>query len=311
MILLSYPHASLLPLLAKRAHFFFLTFSFLLLLTALGGAAFAASPGAVTPYTFLGRVMDSHHAAFDTNRVCTLAVRNGESGDLLVETTTFFRPGLRRNYVLAVPVSTSKAAGFAVQGESLSVAATDDLGNVWEGVIPGALCGEAAGIREVDIVLGADANGNGIDDRLEEELRTQWETGPYWEDGEEFDPARDYDGDGVGTLDEAYSGTDPFNPDDALRITAMSLDHVPDRSLDTHEELVTLAFPAVPGRAYSVQTSSDLSSDNWTSTPFTLPDDDTATTTVSVPSNAKAVNPVVVYLLPSTNSAAFFRIRLE
>ena len=297
---------------ARIASALLFTYSFFLGLTAPGGTAFAASPGAVTPYTFLGRVMDSHHAAFDTNRVCTLAVRDGTSGDLLVETTTFFRPGLRRNYVLAVPVSTSKAAGFAVQGEALSVAATDDLGNLWEGVIPGALCGEAAGIREVDIVLGADANGNGIDDRLETELRTQWETGRYWVAGEEFDPTRDYDGDGVATLDEAYSGTDPFNPDDALRITAMTLDNVASRSSGASDSsLVTLSFPAVPGRAYSVQTVSDLSSDNWTSTSFTLPDDDTAATTVSIPSNAKAVNPVVVYLLPSTNSAAFFRIRLE
>ena len=272
----------------------------------------AASPGAVTPYTFLGRVMDANHAGFDTNRVCKLAAYNGESGELLAQTQTFFYPESRRNYALRVPVSTDKAAGFAVQGEALTIAATDDLGKVWEGVIPGALCGEAAGIREVDIVLGEDKDGNGIDDTLESQLRTRWETGPYWEEDEEFDVTRDYDGDGVGTLDEAYAGTNPFDSNDVLRITSIDVEDVADPSLVTGpSSLVTLSFPVVAGRAYCVETVTNLSSNNWTGVPFVPDGTDAAVTTISIPSNMRSPAPPVVYLLPSTNSAAFFRIRME
>ena len=274
--------------------------------------AAAASPGAVTPYTFLGRVMDANHAGFDTNRVCTLAACNGESGELLAQTRTFFYPASRRNYALRVPVSTDKAAGYAVQGEPLAIAATDDLGKVWEGVIPGALCGEAAGIREVDIVLGEDKNGNGVDDTLENQLRIRWETGRYWEEGEEFDITRDYDGDGVGTLDEAYAGTNPFDPDDVLRIAAMDVEDVPDPSLVTgHSSLVSLSFPVVAGRAYCVETVSNLASNNWTGVPFVPEGAADPVATITIPSNTRAPAPPVVYLLPTTNSAAFFRIRLE
>lgn len=291
----------------RAASAFLLPFSFLLALTAPGGAAYAASPGAVTPFTFLGRVMDANHAGFDTNRVCTLAACNGESGELLAQTRTFFYPSSRRNYALRVPVSTDKAAGYAVQGEPLAIAATDDLGKVWEGVIPGALCGEAAGIRDVDIVLGEDKDGNGVDDTLENQLRIRWETGPYWEEGEAFDVARDYDGDGVGTLDEAYAGTNPFDPDDALRITAFDIrDAAPKPGLSA-----TLSFPVVSGRAYCVETVSDLSSNDWTGVAFVPEGGDAAVTTISIPSNMRSTAPPVVYLLPTTNSAAFFRIRLE
>ncbi len=281
--------------------------------------AAAASPGAVTPYTFLGRVMDSNHAGFDTNRVCTLAACDGESGELLAQTRTFYYPSSRRNYALRVPVSTAKAAGYAVQGEPLAIAATDDLGKVWEGVIPGALCGEAAGIREVDIVLGEDKDGNGVDDTLENQLRIRWETGPYWKEDEAFDPARDYDGDGVGTLDEAYAGTNPFDPDDVLRITSMNVEDVPDPTLVTphsslvtrHASLVSLSFPVVSGRAYCVETVSDLASNDWTGVSFVPEGAADPVTTIAIPSSMRSPAPPVVYLLPTTNSAAFFRIRLE
>ncbi len=311
MILQSNPHSSSLPPLARRAHFFLFPFSFFLCFAAALPAA-AAAPGAVTPYTFLGRVMDPNHAGFDTNRVCTLAAYNDESGELLAQTQTFFYPDSRRNYALRVPVSTDKAAGYAVQGEPLAIAATDDLGKVWEGVIPGALCGEAAGIREVDIVLGEDKDGNGVDDTLENQLRIRWETGRYWEEGEEFDITRDYDGDGVGTLDEAYAGTNPFDPDDVLRITALDVEDVPDPSLVTgHSSLVSLSFPVVAGRAYGVETVSNLASNNWTGVPFVPEGAADPVSTISIPSATRSPAPPVVYLLPTTNSAAFFRIRLE
>ena len=56
-------------------------------------------PAAVTPYTFLGRVMDSTHVAFDGDRAATIEVSDA-SGKFLARTATFFRADSRRNYSL-------------------------------------------------------------------------------------------------------------------------------------------------------------------------------------------------------------------
>ena len=129
-------------------------------------------PAAVTPYTFLGRVLDSTHVAFDGDRAATIEVSD-EQGNLLSRTATFTRADSRRNYVLAVPMATSAANGCTVQNAALEIEVTDDLGKVWSGVVVDASAGVPGGVREVDIVLGEDADGDGIDATLATRLR--WE----------------------------------------------------------------------------------------------------------------------------------------
>ena len=272
-------------------------------LALAAASAGAATPGAVTPYTFIGRVMDSQHAAFDTNRVCTLSASDASSGELLARTETFFRPNSRRNYALKIPVATSEANGYAVQGRLLSVSAVDDVGKTWTGVISDPVCGEAGGIREVDIVLGVDRNGDGIDDSLFDRLRIQWEASDYWEYGAEFDPYEDYDGDGVSTISEAYAGTNPFNPEDVLRIV--------DIAVNVRSPLVAMSFATVPARAYSVETATAPDADTWTPAPFVLsPADEDIDDVLAVPSNTgTAVS--TVYLLPTAETTAFFRIAVK
>ncbi len=297
--------------LASVASGLLLTFYFLLTCTASALAAPAAS--ATTPYTFLGRVMDARHAGFDNSRSCALSVSVADGGDLLAETKTFFREDSRRNYVLKVPVATAPAAGYAVQGSLLAITATDDVGKKWSGVVLDPLCGPSGGIREVDIVLGEDLNGDGIDDSLYNQLREEWEMSDYWRRGETFDPTRDYDGDGVSVIAEAYAGTDPFDPEDVLRITAFSLadgGSVAGGAGESSRSAV-LSFPTTPGRAYAVATTTNLIGAVWSPTDF-YPDAAKAApvSILSVPSGSKASS-ATVYLLPTTNAAAFFRIHME
>ena len=124
-----------------------------------------ATPAAASPYTFIGRVMDASHKAFDANRKAKVEAYNGD-GERLSSATTFFREGSRRNYSLVVPMATAAAAGYAVQDDALEITATDDVGKTWRGVVVGATAGAPGAVREVDIVLGEDANGDGIDDSL-------------------------------------------------------------------------------------------------------------------------------------------------
>lgn len=296
------------------AHSSLVTVSAALALFAFGASAASAPSAAVTPYTFIGRVTDNKHAGFDANRVCTLAVYDA-SGNLLGKTQTVHRDDTRDNYALKVPVATRAASGYAVQTDALTISATDDTGKVWQGVVPDALCGEAGGLRRVDIVLGEDGNGDNIDDSLYDELRAQWEASDYWEYGATFDPNADYDGDGVSTIAEAYAGTNPFDPDDNLRITAFALDDpsLPaTRGSSSATRHSSLSFTATPGRAYTVQTTTNLTSGTWEPTSFALPDSATTQNAISVPtSKTGVVVPITVYLLPTDDATRFFRIHLE
>ena len=265
-------------------------------------------PAAVTPYTFLGRVMDSTHVAFDGDRVATIEVSD-EQGNLLSRTATFTRADSRRNYALAVPMATSAANGCTVQNAALEIEVTDDLGKVWSGVVVDATAGTPGGVREVDIVLGEDANGDGIDDQLYKRLKAEWERSEYWRSGETFDPTKDYDGDGISTINEALAGTNPYDPEDALRITAISRTGGT-RSRASVSPAAALTFDAIGGHAYTVEEATDLAAKDWKPCAFTLPGSDTPVNVLSVPS-AAGLAPCTVYLLPSNASKAFFRVRAE
>ena len=283
--------------------------------------AFAPAPAAhaqtvaVNPFTYLGRVMDSSHAAFDADRVATLSAYDA-GGTLLAKSETFFLPDSRRNYRLRIPLADGDAKGFSKTGAVLSIAVEDDEGKVWSGVIvdeglAGATVGEPGGVREVDIVLGEDKDGDGIDDALRERLERQWEA--YGDPSEtEFDPLADHDGDGVSTLDEALAGTNPFDKDDALRIKTFVLDAETLRGATN--ALTSLSFPVVLGRAYAVQTA-DAPTGTWSNVSFFLAPGDAAPVNVlSVSSKATAAveEPVTVYLLPAPDrDAAFFRVKVE
>ena len=183
--------------------------------------AHAATSSVCNPYTFIGRVMDARHDAFGSNRVAKIEAANA-NGNLLAETKTFFRADSRRNYALQIPMATSQVDGYAVQNAAIDVEVTDDLGKVWSGVVVDAAVGVPGGVREVDIILGEDQNGDGIDDSLYAQLEAQWEDSDYWRPGETFDPHKDYDGDGISTIAEALAGTNPYDPQDVLRITAFA-----------------------------------------------------------------------------------------
>ena len=186
-----------------------------------------AQSAAVNPFTYLGRVMDSEHKAFDTNRVAVLSAFDAE-GKKLARSQTFFLPDSRRNYSLRIPLADGETDGYATPGAILSIAVNDGK-KVWTGVVvdegraEGTAVGEPGGVREVDIVLGEDKDGDGIDDALRARLKAEWEDSDAWDPEAGFDPRADHDGDGVPTIDEALAGTNPFDAASVLRITAFAL----------------------------------------------------------------------------------------
>ena len=276
-----------------------------------------AATSVCSPYTFIGRVMDAKHDAFGADRAATIEASNAD-GTLLAKTETFFREASRRNYALRIPMATSVVDGYAVTNAAIDITVKDDLGKVWRGVVVDAAAGVPGGVREVDIVLGADANGDGIDDSLYAQLEAQWEDSEYWRYGETFDPHRDYDGDGVSTIAEALAGTNPYDPQDVLLITAFThsaADTAPlqaggSRSRATAPSPMALTFDAIGGRSYTVEEATSLTAKDWTPREFFTPDSDTAVNVLSVPSGSGRA-PNTIYLLPTSTSNAFFRVRAE
>ena len=279
-----------------------------LLSLAVSAAGVRAQSAAVNPFTYLGRVMDATHAAFDGNRAAVLSAADA-AGKKLAQTQTFFRPDSRRNYSLRIPLADGETDGYATPGAVLSIA-VDDGKKVWTGVVvdegrvSGTAVGEPGGVREVDIVLGEDADGDGIDDSLFARLKAEWEDSEYWDPEAGFDPRADHAGDGVATLDEALAGTNPFDPASVLRITAFALGA---GGAAAH----SLSFPTVAGRAYAVQTA-DSPTGTWSEVSVFLAPDATAPVNVIARPSGISAAPATVYLLPAADrDAAFFRVKSE
>ena len=284
-----------------------LAVAFLLLAFAPARSARAQS-AAVNPFTYLGRVMDSEHKAFDTNRVAVLSAADA-AGKEIARTQTFFLPDSRRNYSLRIPLADGETAGYATPGAILSIAVNDGK-KVWTGVVvdegraEGTAVGEPGGVREVDIVLGEDKDGDGIDDALRARLKAEWENSDAWDPEAGFDPRADHDGDGVPTIDEALAGTNPFDAASVLRITAFALGD--GEAAARH----SLAFPTAPGRAYVVQTA-DSPTGTWSEVSVFLAPDAAAPVNVLSRISTPPAAPATVYLLPSDNAAAFFRVKVD
>ena len=268
-----------------------------------------AQQAAVNPFTYLGRVMDASHKAFDEDRSATVSAY-GADGKELAKAETSFREGSRNNYRLLIPLADGEADGYATPGAILSIS-VDDGTKVWSGIVvdegrvSGTAVGAPGGVREVDIVLGEDKDGDGIDDTLFGELKEQWAASDYcWNPANEtFDPNADHDGDGVSTINEALAGTNPFKESSVLSITAF------DMATEAEGRHVLTFSPTMPGRAYVVQTA-DSPTGTWSSVSFQLPDSATPVNVISRTTTASA-EPATVYLLPSDKPAAFFRVKLD
>lgn len=279
--------------------------SFVTVFLAFAMCVNAATPiVSVTPYAFVGRITDAAHAAFDGDKVATIAAYNA-SGTKLAQSTTFSRTDTRRNYTLDIPVATDAISGYAVQGDALAIVVTDSEQVEWTGVVPDAksIVGEPGGVAEVDIVLSAPSDETGgIDYDLYWTLYMEWMESDYYDtDLEPFDPLYDHDRDGVSTIAEAQAGTNPYDAQSKLAITSFA------HNEDDGEQI---EFSACNSRVYIVEGATSLEAQDWRVLSFTVADSSGEQTALSYPSSNR-VDKATIYVKKADFSPKFFRVRVE
>lgn len=269
-------------------------------------AADSTPAQAASPCTYVGRVMDAEHVGFDTNRVAEIAAYDA-SGKKVAETKTFYKPNAKRNYALQIPMASKAVDGTLTTNQTISIEVTDSYGDVWTGIVVGqdAKLGVPGTVKEVDIVLAQCTNEYGIDDKLLEDLYYWWCESDYYVAGETFDPRKDYDGDGMSTIGEALSGTNPFDPNDCLAILSFQRGGLDGVGKDV------LSFVCYPGRSYTLEVTESLSNPEWRPKAFYLNESGTPVNYISVPAGATSEETPTIYLLPEPGKNAFFRIKAD
>ena len=261
---------------------------------------------AVSPCTYVGRLMDAEHVGFDTNRVAEIAVYDA-SGNLMASTKTFYKADSRRNYALRIPMASKAVDGALTPDSPVTIDVTTPDGTVWTGVVvdQDAVIGGPGSVKEVDMVLSRCTNGYGIDDKLLRDLAGAWRYSSYYVSGESFDPRKDYDGDGMSTISEALSGTNPFDPNSCLSIVSFR------RAGQAAGAKDVLSFACRPGRSYHLEVTDSLENPNWQPMEFSRDENGTPINYINVPANGSSEETPTVYLLPQTGPKAFFRIKAD
>ena len=128
------------------------------------------------------------------------------------------------------------------------------------------------------VFTGPDSDRDGLPD--------PWERAHGLNPANATDAARDDDGDAMTNLREFLAGTDPANSTSALRTTAINIS-----GADTH-----VSFSSALDKSYSVESTGNLQSPNWT----------------SVTQNIFGTGDSIQTILPggATNAASYYRVRV-
>ena len=197
--------------------------------------------------------------------------------------------------------------GALAPGSTVRIEVKEPNGMVWSGLVVDndAEIGGPGSVKEVDMVLAYCTNAYGIDNDLLDDLRRAWQNSAYHVEGETFDPRKDYDGDGMSTIGEALSGTNPFDPNDCLSIRSFR------RAGQDAGAKDVLTFECRPGRSYRLEVTDSLENPNWQTKEFSRDENGTPINYINVPSTGSSEETPTVYLLPQTGPKAFFRIKAD
>jgi hypothetical protein len=202
--------------------------------------AASAPPVALPPFIITGRVVD-----YDGGGVKSAEVRVRKNGVLLSRCEARrFDSDTSANYALTVPMSNLPSDLAATVDDELAIEI--DAGGATYGdtnlVVAAAKPGRTL---KLNLQAAKSTMVNGVADQYLEDI--EWDLEDRGLKISDYDPAADYDGDGVRNYAEYLAGTDAFDKDDAgLRILSW-------KAVEGDDNLMEATFLPGRNRAYSAQ----------------------------------------------------------
>ena len=207
------------------------------------------SPMALPPFTFVGRVTDYDHVAYDADQVVTVRAY-AQDGTELAKAKTYFARDSFYNFKIDIPLASAESEGRAKTGDKVKLVFTDPEGRIFDGVVPedNAVVGNPGEYRRISVMLATDEDNDGVSD--EYVYYNWWNLMNMGLDWTDFDAEADYDGDGQNNRSEFIAGTSMFDDKDVFNVRALNVSNQVD--------WVSVGFLAKNGRAYTVLTSDSL-----------------------------------------------------
>ena len=234
-----------------------------------------------------------------------LKVQAVKTNGVVLATTTITAPtasGL--NYRLEIPVSSESSDRSAALGEVLNCVILGRTRAV--SCEPFPPVAEANAVRHVDLMYATTTDlpyGTNGTARVSDEYLAGigYLMRAYGHD--QYDPAADWDGDGVDNYSEYRAGTNPFDASDRLRITAFG-------PASGH---MALQFEYAGGHLYGLQSARTLDRPEWMVQRFKVDARDAADrATVVMDEPDDEVGVMTLYVAPEPDAAGgFYRIEVK
>lgn len=269
------------------------------LLVLLAAAVQAANVFPLPSFTVYGKVRDWNGRALSSDNAATVIVSDTNGVELArCDVKSGSYPAL--TYRVQIPMASSRMAGRGVKGDPITFKVYFD--GQMHAVSAGQanpVIGNPAAALACTLVIGTITGGDGLPDEYKELLRPYYDALGLPSDLSDISANDDFDGDGFSNLQEFLAGTSPVLGDDYLRITDFHL------QADGH---LALSFLSAPGRTYTLPWSSNIRSNALDTAVFSVtPNALSAQTFYTSDQDANTT----LYLLPTTNASAFYRLQVQ